>query len=127
VTTLPQELAECEAVSVEILDLKLAKAVWSVARCLLDDGTASAKILVKCIDRVHIDVDVPLDTVASARREVAATNLKVDPSARAFHDGVDAAWLVRRGLEYAAGLEREAEDITVVLGCLPNIADPKDG
>lgn len=124
---LANELAERDAVPVEVLDLQFAKAVRSVAWFLPDDGSPSTKRLVKCIDLVDVNVDVTLETVASPGRELAATNLKVDPGARAFHDGVDPAWLVRGGLQYAVRLEREPEDVTVVLGRLANVADPKDG
>jgi hypothetical protein len=93
---------------------------------LRDDGAATTKLLVQGVHPVDVDVDVPFEGAAGAAGRLAAPNLEVDPRARALHDGVDLTGLVGARLKYTVWLEREAEDVAVVLSRLPDVADAED-
>jgi hypothetical protein len=65
--------------------------------------------------------------VAGAGWQIASPDLKVDPGAGAFDDGIDPGGLVGRGLEDAVhGIEAEPQDIAVIFSRPPHVPDAED-
>jgi hypothetical protein len=124
----PRQFAERKPVAIQIFDHHLANPMRSHVWWLPDHRAATLKVRVKAIHVVHVQIHIAFECGPFPRREVSAPNLEVDPNARAFHNRVNPAGFVGRGLKHAINwIQAEAEYIAIVLCRLTYLPDPENG
>jgi hypothetical protein len=126
---LPRQFAERKPVAIQIFDNHLANPMRSYPRWRQDRRAATLQVGVKAIYVVHVQINVAFERgpIPLPLRQVPSPNLEVDPHATAFHNRVNSAGLVGRGLKHPVnGIETEAEYIAIVLCRLTYVPNPEN-